>query len=102
MASKAFRGFIPLFDRVLVQKIEPVTKSKGGLYIPEAAQAKVNQAIVRAHGPGGFNQQTGEYVNHLEVGNKVLLPEFGGSEVKLQGEGEFMLFRQSDFLGKFD
>merc|ERR1719186_1338937 len=27
MASRAFRGFVPFFDRVLVQKIEPVSKT---------------------------------------------------------------------------
>jgi len=37
----------------------------------------------------------------LQVGDKVLLPEYGGHQVKL-GEDEFHLYREEDILGKFD
>ena len=36
----------------------------------------------------------------VAVGEKVLLPEFGGSEIELEGE-KFMLYRDLDFMGKF-
>ena len=41
MASGALKRFLPLFDRVLVQRAEAAAKSKGGIIIPEKAQAKV-------------------------------------------------------------
>lgn len=54
--SSAIKRLIPLFDRVLVQKAEALTKTKGGIVIPEKAQAKVLQGTVVAVGPGSRNQ----------------------------------------------
>lgn len=54
--SGAIKRLIPLFDRVLVQKAEAVTKTKGGIVIPEKAQAKVLKGTVVAVGPGSRNQ----------------------------------------------
>ena len=36
----------------------------------------------------------------MAVGDKVLLPEFGGQKISLSSE-EFDLFRDAEFLGKF-
>ena len=41
-AIRSVKNFVPLMDRVLIQKAEAVTKSKGGILIPEKAQSKVN------------------------------------------------------------
>ena len=41
MASKAMRKFIPLLDRVLVEKVEPLKKSIGGVILPDSAVSKV-------------------------------------------------------------
>lgn len=55
-ASNVAKRLIPLFDRVLIQKAEAVTKTKGGIVIPEKAQAKVLRGTVVAVGPGSRNQ----------------------------------------------
>lgn len=47
---------IPLLDRVLVQRAEAITKTKGGIVIPEKVQQKVLQASVVAVGPGARNE----------------------------------------------
>lgn len=46
---------MPLFDRVLIQRAEAVTKTKGGIVLPEKAQTKVLQGTVVAIGPGQRN-----------------------------------------------
>jgi len=46
------RRFIPLFDRVLVQRAEAALKTKGGIVIPEKSQSKVLEGVVVAAGPG--------------------------------------------------
>uniref|UniRef100_A0A493T6H3 10 kDa heat shock protein, mitochondrial n=1 Tax=Anas platyrhynchos platyrhynchos TaxID=8840 RepID=A0A493T6H3_ANAPP len=51
-AGKAFRKFLPLFDRVLVERCAAETVTKGGIMIPEKAQGKVLQATVVAVGSG--------------------------------------------------
>ena len=50
------RRLLPLFDRVLVQRMVAETKTKGGLLIPEKAQGKVLEATVVAVGPGLRNE----------------------------------------------
>lgn len=59
-ASGALKRFLPLFDRVLVQRAEAAAKSKGGILIPEKAQAKVREAVVVAAGPGARNDASGQ------------------------------------------
>uniref|UniRef100_A0A8C7WY75 10 kDa heat shock protein, mitochondrial n=1 Tax=Oryzias sinensis TaxID=183150 RepID=A0A8C7WY75_9TELE len=48
----AFRKFLPLFDRVLVERLMAETVTKGGIMLPEKSQGKVLQATVVAVGPG--------------------------------------------------
>ena len=50
--QSALKKFIPLFDRVLVQRMAKQTTTKGGIMIPEQAQSKVLEATVVAVGPG--------------------------------------------------
>jgi co-chaperonin GroES (HSP10) len=45
-----FRNIKPLFDRVLIERVQPVTKSAGGILLPESTRSKLNEGIVRAIG----------------------------------------------------
>ncbi|CAH8554213.1 unnamed protein product [Schistosoma turkestanicum] len=101
MAARAFRKFAPLSDRVLVQRFEAETRSKGGIMLPEKAKGKVLEATVVAHGPGAKNEK-GEVVPVcVNVGDKVFLPEYGGTKVVLE-DSEYFLFREADILAKFE
>lgn len=46
------KNFLPLFDRVLVQRVAAEVKTKGGVLIPEKAQQKTVVGTVMAVGPG--------------------------------------------------
>jgi len=48
--------FRPLFDRVLVKRLDAVKQSKGGIMLPESASKKIREATVIAVGPGARNQ----------------------------------------------
>lgn len=54
-AANAVKRLIPLFDRVLIQRAEAITKTKGGIVLPEKAQAKILRGTVVAIGPGSRN-----------------------------------------------
>merc|ERR1711976_150370 len=96
----AFRGFLPLMNRCLVRRAVAETKTAGGIMLPETSQSKLNIGEVLAVGEG-LRLENGTLVPmSVSVGEKVLLPEFGGSEVELEGE-KYMLYRDLDFLGKF-
>lgn len=99
--SQTIKRLIPLLDRVLVQRFEAVTKSKGGIVIPEKAQAKVLHATVVAVGPGARNKNGDHIPPAVQPGDKVLLPEYGGTKVEVENQ-EYHLFRESDILAKVD
>ena len=90
-------------DRVLIQRAEALTKTKGGIVIPEKAQSKVLEGTVVAVGPGARNVQTGSHMAlSVQAGDKVLLPEYGGTKVDLGDNKEYHLFKESDILAKID
>merc|ERR1712087_365990 len=94
----AARRLIPLLDRVLVKRIEPPTKSIGGILLPDSAQTKLNEGVVVAVGPGRRDKEGTLLPMGVKVDDKVLLPQYGGNEVEIQEE-EFTLFRDDDILG---
>jgi chaperonin GroES len=93
------KRIVPLYDRVLVQKAEAVTRSRGGIVIPDKAQGKVVQGTIVAAGPGGRNDKGTIVPLTLSVGDQVLLPEYGGTKVELD-EKDYFLFREHDILAK--
>jgi len=101
-AASIAKKFMPLFDRVLVQRLAVETKSKGGILIPEKAQAKGLEATVMAVGPGVMNLKTGKNIPmDVKIGDTVLLPEFGGAKLELEGS-EFHIFRETDIVAKIN
>merc|ERR1712227_186678 len=99
--TMAFRGFLPLANRCLVRRMDAVTKTAGGIMLPESSQTKLNFGTVLAVGDGA-RKENGELVPmSVAVGEKVMLPEFGGTDVELEGE-KFVLYRDLDFLGKME
>ncbi|KAK7603841.1 hypothetical protein V9T40_003840 [Parthenolecanium corni] len=91
----------PLFDRVLISKAEKITTTKGGIMLPEKAVGKVLEGVVVAVGPGARSQK-GDFIQpQVKVGDKVLLPEYGGTKVELEDK-EYHLFRETDLLAKLD
>ncbi|KAF5213543.1 10 kDa heat shock protein, mitochondrial [Clavispora lusitaniae] len=92
----------PLFDRVLVQRLKPATQTSTGIYIPEKNQEKLNQGTVVAAGPGVTDPTTGKLIPvAVKAGDKVLLPNFGGSSVKV-GEEEYLLYTDREILAKIE
>ncbi|KAM9305574.1 10 kDa heat shock protein, mitochondrial [Gastrophryne carolinensis] len=100
MAAKAFKNFLPLFDRVLVERFCQETVTKGGIMLPEKSQGKVLQATVVAVGEGSKGKNGENLPVSVTVGERVLLPEYGGTKIVLDDK-EYFLFRDGDLLGKY-
>ncbi|CAF0745249.1 unnamed protein product [Rotaria sp. Silwood1] len=80
MASSALKRIIPLFDRVLVERFAAEKVTKGGIHVPDKALGKVLNATVVAVGKG-LKQKDGTHVPvSVQAGDKVLLPEYGGTK----------------------
>ncbi|XP_022726699.1 10 kDa chaperonin, mitochondrial-like [Durio zibethinus] len=91
------KRLIPTLNRVLVEKILPPSKTNAGILLPEKS-TKFSSGIVVAVGPGAIDKQGKTIPIPFKEGDTVLLPEFGGTQVKL-GEKEFHLYRDEDILG---
>ena len=87
----------PLYDRLLVKRIAEETKTAGGLFIPETAKEKPQEALVVAVGNGKI-QDDGQ-LRKLEVkaGDKVLFSKYSGNEIKIDGE-EHLILKEDDVL----
>merc|ERR1711902_107024 len=90
--SGSIKRLIPLFDRIVVQRVEAATKTKGGILIPEQAKGKVLEGTVVAAGPGARNDRGDTIPMSVQVGDTVILLEFD--------KQEYALFRESDIVAK--
>ena len=87
----------PLGDRVLVEPQEEKEQKVGGIYIPDTAKEKPMQGKVLAIGRK-FDKDHKEVPFDVAVGDMVLLPKYGGTEVKLDGK-KLTIVREEDLLG---
>lgn len=85
---------------MLIKRVEPPTKSAGGLLLPEAAQSTLNEGVVMAVGPGARAKDGSLIPLGVKEGDRVLLPEYGGNAVKLD-KVEFLMYRDDDLLAVF-
>ena len=87
----------PLGTRVLVKRIELAEqKSEGGIFLPDTAKEKPQEAEVLALGNGKNDE--GEIIEFsVKVGDNVLISKYGGTEVKVNGE-ECVIVNESDIL----
>lgn len=95
------KNLAPLLDRVLVQRIKPEAKTASGIFLPESSVKEQNEAKVLAVGPGAVDRNGQRIPMSVAAGDKVLIPQFGGSTVKV-GEEEYHLFRDSEILAKIN
>ena len=87
----------PLGDRVLVEPVEEKEQKVGGIYIPDSAKEKPMQGKVLAVGKK-LDKDGKEIPFDVKKGDTVLLPKYGGTEVKLDGK-KLQLVREEDLLG---
>lgn len=87
----------PLADRVVVKSLEPVEKTKGGIYVPDTAQEKPQEGEIVAVGSGKMTEEGKQIKMEVKVGDKVLYGKYSGTEVTVEGE-EYLIMRESDIL----
>ncbi|MCG5051653.1 MAG: co-chaperone GroES [Myxococcales bacterium] len=87
----------PLYDRILVKRIEEETKTAGGLYIPDTAKEKPQEALVVAVGNGKIQEDGSLRKLEVKAGDKVLFSKYSGNEIKIDGE-EHLILKEDDVL----
>ncbi len=86
----------PLADRVVIRFVEAEETTKSGIILAGTAKEKPIIAEVIAVGPGGVVEGK-EITMYVNVGDKVLISRYSGTEVKLDGV-EYTIVRQNDIL----
>jgi chaperonin GroES len=87
----------PLFDRILVKRIEGEATTAGGIYLPDSAQEKRQEGTVVAAGAGRVLDDGSVVPLELKGGEKVLFGKYAGSEVKY-GSETYLILREDEVL----
>ena len=88
----------PLGDKILVKRLEAETQTASGIFLPDSATEKPQQAKVIEVGEGKINDKTGKRQPlAIKKNDTVLLSKWGGTEVKLESQ-ELLIINEDDVL----
>ena len=88
----------PLHDNVLVKRTEEEETSSGGIILSGSAKEKPSQGEVVAVGPGKSSDSGDVTAMNVSVGDTVIFGQYGGNEIKLNGE-EYLILSEKDIFG---
>ncbi len=87
----------PLHDRVVVKRLDAEEEVRGGIIIPDTAKEKPQQAEVVAVGPGKLKDDDSRSAMDVNVGDRVLIGKYSGSEIKFDDE-DLVILREDEIL----
>ena len=87
----------PLYDRVVIKRMEEEKVSAGGIVIPDSATEKPIKGEVIAVGEGKAFDNGSVRAPKVQVGDKVLFGKYSGTEVKLDGT-DLLVVKEDDIF----
>ena len=87
----------PIGDKVIVQRLGSAEKSKGGLYLPDAAQEKPQEGKVIAVGSGRMLKNGKTIPLSIKPGDRIIFGKYSGSEIKVE-DREYVFLNEDDIL----
>jgi chaperonin GroES len=91
----------PLYDRLVVRRIEQSEQVLNGIIIPDTAKEKPQEAEVVAVGRGKRLEDGKIIALDVKTGDRILFGKYSGSEIKIDGE-ELLILREDEVLGVLD
>ena len=88
----------PLYDRVLVKRLENVQTTAGGIIIPDTAQEKTQIGTIFAAGEGRIAKDGSVTSLKVKEGDTILFGKFSGTEITFEGE-ELLILKEDELLG---
>ena len=88
----------PLYDRLIVKRIEEKEQRRGGIIIPDTAKEKPMEGKVIAVGSGKTEKDGKRTPLEVKVGDRVLFGKYAGTEVKIDDK-EHVILREDEVLG---
>ena len=91
----------PLYDRIVVKRIEEQETTRTGIVIPDSAKEKPQEGEVMAIGRGKRLDDGKMVALDVRVGDRILFAKYSGNDIKLDGI-EYIIMREDDVLGVLD
>ncbi len=88
----------PLYDRIVVKRIEQKEQIQGGIIIPDTAKEKPQEGEVVAVGQGKRLENGKVAALDVKAGDRILFGKYSGNEIKIDGE-EYVIMREDEVLG---
>ena len=88
----------PLYDRIVVKRVEEQESKVGGLFIPDSAKEKPQEGEVVAVGQGKRLESGKLAALDVKAGDRILFGKYSGSEIKLDGN-DYLILREDEVLG---
>ena len=88
----------PLYDRVIVKRLNEEVKTSGGIIIPETAKEKPQRGKVVSAGKGKRGEDGSLVPLEVKPGDQVLFGKYSGTEFKM-GEDEYLMMKEDDIYG---
>jgi chaperonin GroES len=98
MEAGSIMNIRPLYDRIVVKRIEEAETTRSGIVIPDSAKEKPQQGEITAAGRGKRLDDGNMVAMDVKVGDRILFGKYSGSETKLDGN-EYIIMREEDVLG---
>lgn len=90
-------NLVPLYDKIIVKRIEPESKTAGGIIIPDSAKEKPIEGKVVAVGNGNVDSNGKHVPLTVKSGDTIIFAKWGGTEIKIGGH-EYLIMKESDVL----
>ncbi len=87
----------PLYDRILVKRLEQESTTKGGIIIPDSAKEKPLEGRVVAVGTGRVLKNGEIRALDITEGDHVLFGKYAGTEIKIDGD-ELLILKEEDLF----
>ena len=91
----------PLYDRIVVKRIDEQEMTRSGIIIPDSAQEKPQEAEVMAVGHGKRLEDGSLVALDVKVGDRILFGKYSGNEIRVDNE-DYLIMREDDVLGVLD
>lgn len=88
----------PLYDRILVRRIEEGEQVRGGIIIPDSAKEKPQEGEIIAVGQGKRLEDGKIIPLDVKAGDKVLFGKYSGSDITVDDQ-ELLILREDEILG---
>lgn len=88
----------PLYDRVVIKRVEAEEKTASGIVLPGSASEKPDMGIVTAVGTGKILENGSVRPLQVQVGDKVIFGKYAGQTVKVNGD-ELLVMKEEDLMG---